>query len=79
MERDPEYAARKDAPTHEDACGRLLRRAEVAAAYEPTPEPPIDELEHAIEHAHAEGGDGDQEAKRERRRHRRRAKAQGRR
>jgi SecD/SecF fusion protein len=77
MERDPEYAARKDAAMDEGTRERLLVAAEAAAAEEPAPPTPIDELVEAVAH----GGDGEDELeeKRERRRQRRRAKPHGRR
>jgi SecD/SecF fusion protein len=81
MERDPEYARRKDDVLDATAKGRLLRRAEEAASAEPTPATPLDEVEHAIEHAidAVEGGDGARDEKRERRRQRRKARPHGRR
>ncbi len=90
LERDPQYAARKDVPMDDEVRRRVLRDAEVAASAEPVPATPIDELEHVIEGS-VEGGDGDvdvdgedelaasQDAKRERRRQRRRARPHGRR
>jgi SecD/SecF fusion protein len=90
LERDPQFASRKDVPMDDEIRRRILHDAEVSAAEEPTPATPIDELEHVIEGA-VEGGDGDvdddldvdeedeQDAKRERRRQRRRARPHGRR
>jgi SecD/SecF fusion protein len=81
MERDPEYAARKDVAMDDATRERLLIAAEEAAAEEPNPPTPIDELVEVVAHA----GDGDddddaaQEEKRERRRQRRRARPHGRR
>ena len=74
MERDPEYARRKDEPLEQGAGSKLLRRAERAAAEEPAPETPIDVIEDAVE-ALVDGGE---EAKRERRRQRRKARPHGR-
>jgi SecD/SecF fusion protein len=75
LERDPQFAARKDVPMDDKTRERLLHVAEVAAAEEPVPSTPMDELEHAVE-----GGDGDtRDEKRERRRQRRRARPHGRR
>jgi SecD/SecF fusion protein len=76
MERDPEYARRKDEVLDEAASRKLLRRAERAAAAEPAPETPVDYIEDAIE-AVVDGGDGE-DAKRERRRQRRRSRPHGR-
>jgi protein export-related membrane protein len=93
LERDPQFASRKDVPMDDEIRRRILHDAEVSASEEPTPSTPIDELEHVIEGA-VEGGDGDlddeldgvgededesQDAKRERRRQRRRARPHGRR
>jgi hypothetical protein len=79
MERDPEYARRKDVPTDDEAVSRrLLRRAEQAAAAEPDPETPLDVIEETVG-AIADGGDGaGHDAKRERRRQRRRSRPHGR-
>jgi hypothetical protein len=80
MERDPEYARRKDAPVDDATGARILVRAEELAAAEPTPQTPLDEIEHVIEHAiDAVEGDGDRDAKREKRRQRRKARPHGRR
>ncbi|MBV8597853.1 MAG: protein translocase subunit SecD [Actinobacteria bacterium] len=81
MERDPEYAHRKDAGTDSKTRRLVLERAEAAAAAEETPLTPMDEVEHVLEHAvDAFEGDGaDREAKRERRRQRRKARPHGRR
>jgi SecD/SecF fusion protein len=75
LERDPQFAARRDAPMDDKTRARLLHVAEVAAAEEPVPSTPMDELEQAVE-----GGDGeaDDDAKRERRRQRRRTRPHGR-
>jgi hypothetical protein len=80
MEGDPEYARRKDVPMDEASTRRLLRRAERAAADEPTPLTPMDEVEKgiaAVEHEIAAVVEGD-DAKRERRRQRRQARPHGR-
>ncbi len=79
MERDPEYARRKDAPMDDEAVTRrLLRHAEQAAAAEPAPETPVDVIEETVA-AIADGGDGaESDAKRERRRQRRRSRPHGR-
>jgi SecD/SecF fusion protein len=74
MERDPEYARRKDEALDTIPSGKLLRRAELAAAAEPTPETPIDLIEDAV----VAVTDGDDEAKRERRRQRRKSRPHGR-
>ena len=80
MERDPEYARRKDKEMDEPTRRRVLRRAEQAAGDEPTPETPMDVIEDAIEHTiEAVEGDGARDAKRERRRQRRRTRPHGRR
>jgi len=76
MERDPEYARRKDEPVDAEAGRKLLRRAELAAAEEPAPETPVDLIEDAIE-AVVDGGAA-RDAKRERRRQRRRSRPHGR-
>jgi SecD/SecF fusion protein len=79
MERDPEYARRKDEVLDDAGSRKLLRRAERAAAEEPAPETPIDYVEDAIEAVvDAAGGDGTRDAKRERRRQRRRSRPHGR-
>jgi SecD/SecF fusion protein len=77
MERDPEYARRKDEPADGKAGLADLRRAERAAADEPTPLTPVDAIEEAVE-ALVEDGDSAREAKRERRRQRRKARPHGR-
>jgi SecD/SecF fusion protein len=80
MERDPEYARRKDKEMDEPTRRRVLRRAEQAAGDEPTPETPMDVIEGAIEHTiEAVEGDGARDAKRERRRQRRKTRPHGRR
>jgi SecD/SecF fusion protein len=79
MERDPEYARRKDEPTDADLDKLALRRAEQAAAAEPTPATPVDAVEEAVGAIAGDGDeDGDQEAKRQRRRQRRKARPHGR-
>jgi SecD/SecF fusion protein len=70
-EREPDYARRKDQGT-EPPPERVLAVAEQAAAAEPSPETPIDVIEHAV------AGDGDAAAKRERRRQRRKSRPHGR-
>ena len=50
MERDPEYARRKDVVDTESS-KRLLSRAEAAAAADPTPETPMDVIEDVIHDA----------------------------
>jgi protein export-related membrane protein len=88
LERDPEFANRKDHP-HDDAAERkLLRAAERAAAAETTSRTPVevvDEEEDGTVPVQVEaltGGDGDldadEEAKRERRRQRRKSRPHGR-
>jgi SecD/SecF fusion protein len=76
LERDPEYARRKDEPGPGDrGDGRgLLKRFEEAAADEPTPATPMDEIEDVIGAVVDRGDD----AKRERRRQRRQARPPGR-
>jgi SecD/SecF fusion protein len=61
MERDPEFARRKDEPMDEPSTRKLLRRAERAAAAEPAPETPIDAIEDAVASL-ADDGDGDGDA-----------------
>jgi SecD/SecF fusion protein len=85
MERDPEYARRKDEKLDDAASSKVLRRAEQAAADEPAPEPVLERVEEAVERVegaveHAVGAltDGDEAAKRERRRQRRRSRPHGR-
>jgi SecD/SecF fusion protein len=82
MERDPEFARRKDKDMDEPTRRRVLRRAELAAGAEPTPETPMDVIEETIEGIvdpqHAPH-DATRDAKRERRRHRRRTRPHGRR
>jgi len=84
MERDPEYAARKDVAMDDATRERLLVAAEHAAADEPAPPTPVDELVEVVAHA-GDDDDGDEdpdaalEEKRERRRQRRRARPHGRR
>jgi hypothetical protein len=77
MERDPEYARRKDAPVDAASTARILHRAEELAAAEPTPATPVDEIGDVFEAA-VGVVDGDDE-KRERRRQRRNARPHGRR
>jgi SecD/SecF fusion protein len=73
-QREPEYARRRGETTPEGAEGqRLLQRAELAAAEEPTPETPVDAIAAAVD-----GGGDDDAAKRERRRQRRRSRPHGR-
>ena len=70
--RDPEYARRKGSDSVDGSVGgRVLVRAEQAAAAEPTPETPVDVIQNVIE-------DVDGEAKRERRRQRRKTRPHGR-
>jgi SecD/SecF fusion protein len=79
MERDPEFARRKDKEMDEPTRRRVLRRAEQAAGEEPTPETPMDVIEEAIEHTiEVVEGDGACDAKRERRRQRRKTRPHGR-
>jgi preprotein translocase SecF subunit len=85
MERDPEYARRKDVAMDDATTRRLLQRAEQAAVDEPAPDMPLEGVGHAIEDATDEVvdavvGDGaTRDAKRERRRQRRRTRPHGRR
>jgi SecD/SecF fusion protein len=75
MERDPEFARRKDEGALDAVASRkLLHRAERAAAEEPAPETPVDYVEDAIDAV----VDGARDAKRERRRQRRRSRPHGR-
>jgi len=74
-EREPEYARRADGAVDGVAGDRVLREAERAAAEEPAPRTPVDEIQEAVA---AVAGDGDSEAKRERRRQRRRTRPHGR-
>jgi SecD/SecF fusion protein len=74
MERDPEYARRKDESFDAGTSAKLLESAERAAVEEPAPETPIDYVEDAI----GAVADGGSEAKRERRRQRRRSRPHGR-
>jgi len=74
LERDPTFARRKEEPLDAATSRKLLRRAERAAADEPTPQTPIDVIEHAVEAL----TDGGEDAKRERRRARRRSRPHGR-
>jgi SecD/SecF fusion protein len=76
-EREPEFARRKDVPLEGAAADTVLREAERAAAEEPTPATPVDEIEEVVG-AVADGGDGAGDDKRERRRQRRRARPHGR-
>jgi SecD/SecF fusion protein len=81
MERDPEYARRKDAPMDEESRRQLLRRGERLAAEEPAPPTPIEEVERGIKAVEREVAtlvDGDSDEKRERRRQRRQARPHGR-
>jgi len=48
MERDPEYAGRRNERLGSSGRRRVLERAEQAALAEPTPETPMDEVEKAI-------------------------------
>jgi SecD/SecF fusion protein len=73
--REPEFARRKDAPVEGPAADRVLLEATRAAAQEPTPATPVDEVEEAVA---AVTGDGDSDDKRERRRQRRRTRPHGR-
>jgi SecD/SecF fusion protein len=84
MERDPEYARRKDkddGDMPEPVRRRVLRRAEQAAGDEPTPETPMDVIEDVVEHTvEVVEGDGPaRDLKRERRRQRRKTRPHGRR
>jgi SecD/SecF fusion protein len=74
-EREPEWARRKDVPLEGAAGERVLREAERAAAEEPAPSTPVDELKEAV--AAVTDGDG-REARRERRRQRRKTRPHGR-
>jgi SecD/SecF fusion protein len=74
-EREPEYARRTDGAVDGVAGERVLREAQRAAAEEPAPPTPVDEIQEAVA---AVAGDGDSEAKRERRRQRRRTRPHGR-
>jgi preprotein translocase subunit SecF len=74
-EREPEYARRKDVPLEGAAGDRVLRDAQRAAAEEPAPRTPVDEIQEAVA---AVAGDGDSDAKRERRRQRRKTRPHGR-
>jgi SecD/SecF fusion protein len=75
LERDPNFARRKDSPTDEETSRKLLRRVEKRAVEEePIPKSPVDYVEDAIE-AVTEGG---RDAKRERRRQRRNSRPHGR-
>jgi SecD/SecF fusion protein len=73
-ERDPEYARRLDKEMDPVTGERILRQAEKAAAEEPTPATPVDEIVAAV----TDGGDGARDAKRERRRQRRKTRPHGR-
>ncbi len=66
MERDPEYARRKDVPEAETAIA-ALDRAEHAAAAAPSPATPIDSIEHVLESVtgHDVDGDGQVDSRRE--------------
>jgi SecD/SecF fusion protein len=84
MERDPEYAGRRDRPLDTVGRARVIEEAEVAARDEPTPETPVDEIEKAIggvatrvERA-VDGAAESAEAKRARRRQRRASRPHGR-
>ncbi len=82
MERDPEYARRKDQPVAESGL-QALQGAERAAAEAPSPATPLDSIEDAIESVTGVDVDGDGEvttrdAKRERRRQRRKSRPHGR-
>jgi len=80
MERDPEYARRKDEPTDGEVGRRVLREAELAAAAEPSPDTPVDVIQDAVPAIVGDGDDDDPtlDAKRERRRQRRKARPHGR-
>jgi len=79
MERDPEYAGRRDAVLDGSGRARVLKRAERAAREEPTPETPMDEVEKAIGKIIEGSPAGEpEEAKRARRRQRRAARPHGR-
>jgi SecD/SecF fusion protein len=73
-EREPEYARRLDQGLDPDTGERILRQAERAAAEEPAPATPVDEIVAAV----TDGGDGARDAKRERRRQRRKTRPHGR-
>jgi len=77
MERDPEYARRKDDAGDTTSHGLLLRRAEKAAVDEPTPKTPMDGIEEAL-HDVVDPPDITADAKRERRRQRRQTRPHGR-
>ncbi|HEY3182055.1 MAG TPA: protein translocase subunit SecF, partial [Gaiellaceae bacterium] len=73
-EREPEYARRVDHDLDPLTGERILRQAEKAAADEPAPATPVDEIVAAV----TDGGDGARDAKRERRRQRRKTRPHGR-
>ena len=74
-EREPDYVRRKDHDVDPLTGERILREAEKAAAEEPTPATPVDEIVAAV----TDGGDGAaRDAKRERRRQRRKTRPHGR-
>jgi MFS superfamily sulfate permease-like transporter len=79
LERDPEFAGRRGHSYDEKIRAQVIHEAEVAAAAEPTPETPVDEVEHLLG---VGGGGGDvdesEEAKRARRRARRQSRPHGR-
>jgi SecD/SecF fusion protein len=79
-EREPDYARRVGDVLEGAAGDRVLRQAERAAAEEPAPATPVDEIEHAVAAIGGDGdGDGDgRDAKRERRRQRRKTRPHGR-
>jgi SecD/SecF fusion protein len=85
MERDPEYARRRDDVEGEPSKW-TMRRAERAAAAVPAPDTPVDAIEDAVGAVVGDGDDGDGDgngdttldAKRERRRQRRKARPHGR-
>ena len=88
LERDPQFATRKDVPMDDDTRARLLHDAEVAATTNTIVTESVEELEPVAVGAPAAEADDDvdgddlgasQDAKRERRRQRRRARPHGRR
>jgi SecD/SecF fusion protein len=90
LERDPQFASRKDVPMDDDTRARLLHDAEVAATTDTIVTESVEELEPVAvgapaseaDDADADGDDelgASQDAKRERRRQRRRARPHGRR
>jgi SecD/SecF fusion protein len=80
LERDPEFAGRRGEAYDEKVRAQVIREAELAAAAEPTPRDPVEEVEHLIGVGEqvVKGAVESEEDKRARRRARRQSRPHGR-